>query len=96
MSGRCVEGVWKVYRSCLEGIWKVSGRCLEGAWEVPASVQVCKYASMKLCKYSSIQVCKYASMPVCQKVISSGPTLVSQFYQEAQNRVSKQEMEFSK
>ena len=43
-----------------------------------------------------MQEYKYASMPVCQKVISNGPALVSRFYQEAKNRVSKQGMEFSK
>ena len=41
---------------------------------------------MNVCKYVSMQVCNYASMSVCQKVISH-------FYQEAQNRVSKQGME---
>ena len=29
MSGRCLEGVWKVSGGCLEGIWKVSGGGLE-------------------------------------------------------------------
>ena len=27
MSGRCLEGVWKVYLRCLGGMWKISGRC---------------------------------------------------------------------
>ena len=34
VSGRCLEGVWKVSGRCLEGVWKVSGRCLEGVLKV--------------------------------------------------------------
>ena len=34
MSGRCLEGVRKVYGKSLEGVWKMSGRCLEGVWTV--------------------------------------------------------------
>ena len=54
------------------------------------------HASMQVCKYASMQVYKYEGMSVCQKVISSGPAIVSHIYQEAKNRVSKQGMEFSK
>ena len=34
MSGRCLEGAWKVPKRCLEGILKVSGKCLEDLWKV--------------------------------------------------------------
>ena len=34
VSGRCLEGVWKISGGCLDGVWKVPGRCLEGAWKV--------------------------------------------------------------
>ena len=34
MSGRYLEGVWKVFGRCLEGVWEVSGRFLEGVWKV--------------------------------------------------------------
>ena len=30
MSGRYLEGVWKVSGRCLEGVWKVSEMCLKG------------------------------------------------------------------
>ena len=38
MSGRCLEGVWKVSGRCLEGVLKVSGRCLKGVWIISVGV----------------------------------------------------------
>ena len=34
MSGRCLEGVWRVSKGYLEGIGKISGRCLEDIQKV--------------------------------------------------------------
>ena len=34
MSGRCLEGVWKMSGWYLEGVWKVYGGCLEGVLKV--------------------------------------------------------------
>ena len=41
VSGRCLEGVWKVYANYLEGVWKVSGRCMEGIWKVSGRCKFC-------------------------------------------------------
>ena len=32
MSGRCLDGVWRVWGRFLEYVWKVSGRCQDGVW----------------------------------------------------------------
>ena len=34
MSGKCLEGAWKVSKKFLEGVWILSGWYLEGIWEV--------------------------------------------------------------
>ena len=34
MSGRCLVGVWKLYKMCLEVVWKVS----EMVWEFLSSI----------------------------------------------------------
>ena len=37
VSGRYLEGVWKVSGRCLDGVWKVSGGFLDGVWKVSGS-----------------------------------------------------------
>ena len=43
VSGRCVEGVWKMSKRSQEGVRKVSGRCLEdvkaGVWKLSREAQ---------------------------------------------------------
>ena len=57
VSGRCVEGLWRVYSErfygrcpngvrlvsvgCLVGVWRVSGRCSEGVWRVSGMLLEC-------------------------------------------------------
>ena len=40
VAGRCLEGVWRVSEWCLEGVGKVSGRFPLGIWEQAKSGQV--------------------------------------------------------
>ena len=48
MSGRCLEGVWKVSGRCVDGVlgfwlsggwWRVSGECLAGVWKVSGAFE---------------------------------------------------------
>ena len=59
-SGRCLNGVSKVYESCPEGIWKVSGMDLESSCK-HASTQAGKHASKQARKHilnKSLHMCK--------------------------------------